>query len=267
MILTLLFGCDGEFEAFVPTVRFNRLELRGIDFERIDVDFVFDVDNPNPVGMPLDRFAYALALEEIEILSGNDPDGLQLDPDAVSTLSLPVGLEFGGIYDLVQATRGLDYVGFGLKGDFGFDTDFGPVDITYDEDGTFPALRIPKVTLGKLRIPSFDAEKVDFELDFDVDNDHGSNLDLMQTDFQLSFAGVQVGRGTEDELGTVPGASSDTFTIPFQVDYIDAIDALGAAASGEKLSVDLAATVDVQTPFGPIPLTIDENGDISVEQD
>ncbi len=267
MILTLLLGCTGgDFSAFIPTVKFQRLELTGIDFEHIDVDFVFDVKNPNPIGIPLARFSYALGLEGIELISGDDPEGIDLAADATSELSLPVGLNFANIFDAVEATRGLDYLGFGLQGNFGFDTDLGPVDIGIDEEGSFPALRTPRIDLGQLRIESADERDVQFGLDIDLDNDHGSALDFSNLDFQMSFAGARVGDGAMEEVAEVPGATTKTVTIPFGVDYIDAINALAAAASGERLDVDLAANVDVDTPFGLLPLTIDERGNIDVAE-
>jgi LEA14-like dessication related protein len=273
MILALLLGCvGGDLSPYLPKVTFNRLVLTDLTFERIDVDFVFDVENPNPVGLPLSRFDYALGFEGIEILSGNDPNGVELRAEGTSELALPVGLEFLGVYDAVQATRGLDFIGFGLQGGFGFDTDIGPVDIEFDEEGSFPALRTPTFDLGELNIQSADVEGVDFGLDIDVDNDHGSALDFTNLDFAMKFAGVRVSAGVVDEMGAVDGATKRTVQIPFGVDYLDAINAIAAAADGDALRVDLNADVDVDTPFEAlgidiVPLNVDETGDVSVRDD
>jgi LEA14-like dessication related protein len=262
----LLSGCGGDFGAYLPTVKFNRLDLKDIDFEQIGVDFVFDVDNPDPVGIPLDRFAYSLGFEGVDFLDGEDPDGLTLAADGTSEMALPLTLNFDSIFEVAEATRGLDYVDFNLAGNFGFDSDIGPVDIAYDEDGSFPALRAPHIELGDLLVESADETAVNFGLNLNVDNDQGSNMDFSDLDFSLKFAGVHVGDGQLADVGTVPGASTSTITIPFAVDYEDAIDALSAAASGEKLKVDLNAGVNVATPFGQVPLTIDENGNVSVQE-
>ncbi len=270
MMLALLLGCTGgDLSPYLPTVKFNRLDLTDLDFEQISVDFVFDVENPNPVGIPLSRFNYALGFEGVEIISGDDPNGVELRAEGSSELALPVGLAFASIFDLVEATRGLDFIGFGLQGGFGFDTDLGPVDIEFDEEGSFPALRTPTFDLGELQIQSADAESVDFGIDVAIDNDHGSALDFRNLDFTMKFAGARVGAGVVDEVGSVDGASTRTVNIPFGVDYLDAIDAIAAAASGETLKVDLAADVDVDTPFEDlgidvVPLSVDESGNVDV---
>lgn len=264
--LLLLSGCGTDLSGFLPQVRFDRFEVKSIDFERIDTDFVFEIDNPNPIGAPVDRFQYQLQLGGVEILSGDDPDGLEIVAGGSSEFALPVGLDFQGIYEAVQATRGLDYVPFGLAGGFGFDTDLGPVDISFDEDGSYPALRIPRFNPGKLRLENIGASEVDFSLDVDVDNDHGSSLFFQNLDFELDFAGVKVGGGVVDDAGEVAGATTRTVNLPFSVDYVKAIEAISAAMSGDKLRVGLDANMDVDTPFGVLPLHVDETGDVEVVQ-
>lgn len=267
IFFALLTGCGGTFSDILPTVKFNRLDVTGLSFEEIGIDFVFDVDNPNPIGIPIQRFDYALAFEGIEFLSGNQPDGLRIAADDSSSVALPLALDFDGIFETAEAVRGLDYIGFGLEGGFGFDTDIGPVDVAFDEEGDFPALRTPRIDLSGLNVLQATGDEVEFGLDIDVDNDQGSNLDFADLGFQMKFAGAQVGQGDMEEVGTVPGATTKTFRIPFGVDYVDAIGALAAASTGEPLDVEMDAEVDVDTPFGLVPLLIDESGDITVSEE
>ncbi len=267
MMILMLMACGGggsALSSFVPTVKFNRLELTDIDFEDLSVDFVFDVHNPNPVDLPLERFDYGLDLAEVEILSGNSPEGVMLREEATSEMVLPVSLNFVGIYDLVSADRGEDVLPFRFQGGFGWDTDIGPVDVSFDEGGDFPALRVPKIELGELLVSEITESQAGFVLDVDVDNDHGSALDFANLDFKVKFAGVQVGVGEEDEFGTVEGAETRRLSVPFSVDYLDAAAAILALAEGEKLKVDLDATSDVTTPFGIVPMSINEDGDVDV---
>jgi LEA14-like dessication related protein len=267
MIVMLLIGCTGDFSSFLPTVGFKRFEVNSLDFTQIEVDFVFDVHNPNPVDVPLERFDYTLAFEQIDVLWGDNPDGLHLEAEGSSEMALPVTIDFEGIYEVAQATRGEDEIDYGLRGGFGFDTDVGPVDVLYAEEGAFPALRTPKISLGQLRWQGLDGSKADFSLDFDIDNDHGSNLLFQNMDFQMKFAGTKVGAGLVEELGEVAGASTQTFSVPFSVDYLDALEAIGKAAGGERLEVDMIADMDVDTPFGLVPLSVNEQGNVEVREE
>lgn len=267
LALALLVGCTGDLSAFMPTVKFQRLDVNDIDFEAIDVDFVFDVQNPNPVGVPVDRFAYALALGGVELVSGDAPEGLDIAADGSSEVALPLNLVFESVWDTVEAVRGQDFVDFRLNGNFGFDTSIGPVDVAYDEEGSFPALRIPRIDLSNLRVLDVGGDAVDFGIDLEVDNDHGSALDFTDLAFDVGLAGVDVGGGQMETVGAVEGASTKTLSIPISVGYLEAASALAAAASGEPVNVDLAAEVDVDTPFGVLPLAIDERGDVTVQSE
>lgn len=264
MILALLLGCSGGFSAFVPTVKFQRLDLTSIDFERINVDFVFDVDNSNPIEIPLSRFSYALGFEGVEVLSGDDPDGLRLGAEGASELALPIGINFVNIFEAAEATRGLDTVGFGLQGDFGFDTELGPVAVEFDEEGAFPALQMPTFDLGQLRIQELSGSQVGLGLDVGIDNANGSALDFSNLDFTLNVAGARLGGGRMAEVDQVEGASRKIVTIPFAVDYEDAAKTILNVGKGERIKLKMEALMDVDTPFGVVPLSIDERGNVEL---
>ena len=132
-------GCD-EASAFLPGVNFSNLDVKSIDWELVDSDFVFEVDNPNPVSISVARFDYALAFEGIEWINGDNGEGLALTALDSSEWALPVSIDFPSLYDTIQAIRGEDNVDFELQGSFGFDTSVGPIDIPYHTDGDFPAL-------------------------------------------------------------------------------------------------------------------------------
>lgn len=267
MLLLSMLACNGELASVLPSVRFDRLRVNAVDFESVDVDFVFAVDNPNPVAFPLHRFDYALDLAGIELLSGGNADGLELEAQGSSDVALPVVMEFASIYEVAQAIRGQDTMPFALRGGFGWDTDLGPVDIAYDEGGDFPALRKPRVDLGQLRLGGMSGTTVAADLDIGVDNDHGSPLGLANLDFDVDVSGSRIGGGTLEDGGEVPGADARTLTLPLGLDLLASAEAIAAAASGERVRLGLGAALDVDTPFGVVPLFLDETGSVTVRDD
>lgn len=261
-------GCD-ELQQLVPSVRFDTLRTTDIDFEHIDAEFVFQVDNPNPVGVDLASFSYALELEGVALLDGDEPGGLELEPLGSAEVSLPTSLVWANVFEAVQATRGEDEVDFGLAGAFGFDTRWGPVELPYQTDGRFPALRTPRFSLGTLRVGSVDIPRgtATVVLDLRVDNDHGSALDFADLDYSLSLAGRDVADGLIPDLGAVPGATESLVEVPVTVDLVAAgATVVDALTRGGRLDVGLDANVDVDTPFGALPLAIDETGNVSVQR-
>jgi LEA14-like dessication related protein len=262
-------GC-AELEAFLPTVNFDTMRVRDIDFERAEVDFVFQVDNPNPVQVSLSSFSYGLGLEGIELLDGDDADGFTLDAAGASELSLPVSLAWDDAWSAVQATRGLDQVNFGLDGHFGFETPLGEARLPYAEQGDFPAVRRPQFAWKKLRVDRFDLlnQTATLALDLDVDNAHGSKLDFERLRYRVSFAGQRVANGNLPAFD-VEGATARTITLPLTVDLLSVgSEVVDAIRDRRPLDVGLDADVDVVLPFldqPVLPLHIDQSGRVSVE--
>lgn len=259
-----LAGCT-ELDAYLPSVSFDRVDVESVDWEEISSDFVFKVNNPNPIEVKLARFDYALAFGGVEWAVGDDPDGLVLDASSGSEISLPVDIVFQSLYDMVQATRGEDNIAFGLNGSFGFNTPAGVVDLPYDAEGDFPALRSPGITYDRLRVDELSLSGATIELDLDIDNDHASNLMFNNFDYQLSLNGTDVGVGFLDLLAEVDGASSETVSVPLELDFVDVGTAIYSALTENSVKVGLDAVTEVDTPFGVVPLAIDQSGNVQID--
>jgi LEA14-like dessication related protein len=266
-----LTGCS-ELEPFLPKVKFDKLSVRNISFQEANVDFVFTIDNPNPVSVNLASFSYALGFEEIQLLSGDNADGFSLAASGGSDLSLPVDLVFADAWNTVQATRGEDEIDFGLDGKFGFNIpELGEVKVPYNAGGAFPALRTPKISLQALRATNvnFLTQTAALELDLGIDNEHASTLFFSGLDYDIKLGGDSVATGIIADLAEVSGAESETVILPINVNLLTAgVTLVNAITGNGDLNVQLAATVDVLTPFldTSIPLSISEDGNLTVGQ-
>lgn len=261
-------GCD-DIQPYLPTVNFNRFDVKDISFTDADVDFVFSVDNPDPIAITLSSFSYAFGLESIDLLDGNDPDGMTLDAVGSSDLALPVHLVWQDVWDAVQATKGKDTVGFGLNGDFGFNTPIGEALVPYDQSGDFPAVRTPKFSFKRVKVNGLNllTQTADLSVDLGVTNDHASSLFFDNFGYDLSLGGTHCATGRIDQLGEALGASESTLTLPVQVNLLHVGSAVLDALNGRgNLNIGLAADTDVETPFGVLPLTIDQSGNVQVVQ-
>ncbi len=259
-----LSGCADS--GFLPSVSFERIDLERISWQDIDADFVFSVKNPNPLQIDLARFDYDLSFSGIDWVSGNNPDGLVLVASGSSEWALPMHIVFQELYDLVQATKGEDTIPFELQGSFGFDTSIGDVDLPYRAEGGFPALRTPDVHYQALRVSDVQLTTADLALDLGVVNDQGSNLWFKDFDYDVDLSGFDIGAGQVAELGAAEPATTTTLTLPFTVDLLESGAAvLDILLGDDQADLDLRASTDVDTPFGIVPLSIDEHGNVSIE--
>jgi hypothetical protein len=265
-LLALGTGCE-EIEPFLPTVAFQALEPEEITFERAKVDFVFAVDNPNPVEVDLSSFSYALGLEDVPLLDGDNEDGFTLEASNASELRLPVDLTWQGVFETINATRGEDFVDFGLKGHFGFDTPVGEARLPYDEGGDFPALRTPKFRFKNLRATNLDifTQTASLELDLGVDHEQAATMFFDSFDYGVTLGGRPLASGLVNTF-SVESQQEGGLTLPIQVNLLTAgATIVSAITGGGPIDIGLAAAMDVDTPFGIVPLAIDQTGNLNID--
>ncbi len=265
-------GCE-ELDDYLPKLRFDTLDVDSIDFQEANVDFVFQVDNPNPVEVELSSFSYALGLEDVPLLDGNNEDGFGLEAAGESELRLPVNLGWQTTYETIQATRGKDNVGFGLGGHFGFDTPLGEARLPYNENGDFPALRTPKFRFKNLRATGVNilGGTAQLELDLGVDNEHGSTLFFDRFDYGIQLDGQPIASGLVNTFDVQSDTEGD-LCLPIEVNFVNAADTIiSAITTGGRVDVGLDASMDVETPFKDltgepiiVPLTIDQEDALDI---
>ena len=261
-------GVADALDPYMPKVSYSDLSLRDIDWEQAEVDLVFDVTNPNPLKVSLASLSYALELEGNSVLSGDKSDGLDLPAEGQTQLTVPLTLVFADIASLLSEVKGKDELGFELSGNMGFDTPVGVAKVPYDASGKFPVLRTPRFSFEGVRVGELAVlqNKASIEVDLGVENRGENTLSFADFDYTFSLKGTEVASGTVADLGDAAGNATSTLTLPIDLQLtslgssiVDLIKNKGSADAG------LTATMDVTTPWGELPLEIDESGKVTVK--
>lgn len=252
---------------FLPTVRFDKVLLDGINWKKADLRFRFMVDNPAPLKVGLASFSYALALEGINLFEGDNPDGVKLKPEGSAPLVFPFTMRWKALGDLLQKTRGRDELGFVLNGDLGFNTPVGVAPLPYRAAGNVPALRKPKFGLQGIKLLDFKPLQnlARIGIDIDVENLGGSVFSFSGFDYGLSFGGNRVAGGVVERLGQVGADTKERLRLPVDLSLLGVgATVVDALANKSNLATKLNAQLKVGTPFGDIPLSIDETGRLQI---
>ncbi|HMV69366.1 MAG TPA: LEA type 2 family protein [Myxococcota bacterium] len=274
LALTLTSGCakvgsleDLGLDRFMPTVEFRKLKVTDLDFQRIDTNFVFAVENPNPIKVTLSSFSYDLDLDGKNLIDGNQKDGLSLEAQGESKLVFPVGVVFADLFQLVGDLHGKDDVPFTFNGKIGFNTPLGEIKLPFREAGQFPVVHLPRVGFKAVRVGNLDIlhQKATINVDLGLAHDGGSPLTFDGFDYHLKLGGRKVAEGVLEHLANVSSGSEEVVSLPVQLNLLEiGATIVDAITKKTKLDVGLEASVAVGTPFGAIPLTINERGDVDV---
>lgn len=266
----LLTGCSAKkmpkMKNLLPKAAFSKFDVKEIDFEKAETVFVFDVDNPYPVGLKLETLNWKLGIADSPFLDGAKDKGIDIEAGASSKVRIPVSVAFADVFAVATNLKGQDEMPWTIEGDFAFATPVGPVSIPFAEAGVMPALSAPRIKLGKLRLGKLDIAKgtVGLELDLDLESDSAKPVSFDAFDYGISFAGNQVLKGKADTAKIEDGTG--TLTLPIDLKLVE----LGASVvetiqkKGE-LKVGIDADAMVATPVGPVPLKVSKSKKLQIQ--
>ncbi|MCB9665697.1 MAG: LEA type 2 family protein [Alphaproteobacteria bacterium] len=274
--LLALSGCKGinlgnlpSLEELLPKVRFERMEVTGIDFEHVAVDFVLGIDNPNPIGLELASLGWALALDGEPFLDGKGTDRLAIAARGSSSIAIPLSVTYAALPGAIQALTGADGAPYALSTKLGFSTPLGEVSVPLRHEGTLPVLRAPQLSFQAVRLDGVDLlrQSATLAIDLGLTHDQASMLKFTGFDYAFSLSGKALVEGKVAKLAEVPAGKVQTVTLPITVNLLQVGTSIAQAiTTGGQVQVGLDATVTVGTPFGDVPLAIDETGKLRVER-
>lgn len=267
-LMPLMFiGCpkilqDLDLDQYKPTVQFKNLDVQDVNFTGADTEFVFNVRNPNPISVTLASLTYDLDLAGVNFFTGEKPKGMSLGAAADTELRIPVNVQFANLIKLTGDIKGKDNVPFGLKGNIGFNTPLGVIELPYDEGGEFPMLQKPEISFQGLRVTDLALlqNKASLGLDLNVTHKQASILNFQDFKYDMYLKGTKVGGGTIGQFATIEPNETGLVTIPIDLNLLQAGTAIVSAIKDrDQVKVRLDADLNVDTPFGILPLDIDKS--------
>lgn len=217
-------GCPkGAFRDYLPRVSFERVSFDKPSWQGVDADFVLQVRNPNPIGVNLQAWSWAVELRDQPFLSGDAPDGAELAPRAARPFTIPVRFVFADLIRTAQASAGQGEIPYTFSGSLGVQTPIGVASVPFRHRGEIPPLRPPKVSLQTLRVERIDVVRgrAELALDLAIESQGGGAMGLDSFAYTLGLGGRDVVSGTLPSLGTVQSGESLPVSIPLGINVVD----------------------------------------------
>lgn len=260
-------GDLGGLRDYLPKVRFERFEITRISFEEVDTLFVVEIENPYPVGLDLGSYRWSLRLAGNDFLRGRDQDPSRIKPGGTSRVRIPVTLGFRQIVQTVQDLRGAEAAPFTFSGNVGLKTPVGDVSLPFRARGEIPVLEAPRIAFQGVRLDRIDVRegKATIALDLGLTPQGAHPMAFDSFDYGVTIGGKRVVGGLVKSFGEVTSGATKKVSVPVTVNLVSVGETIFSAISGGgKLDFGLKASLSVGTPFGPVPLSIDERGTFRV---
>ncbi len=79
-----------------PTATFDHYDIKGIGLTRSDIEFYFNVENPNTVPLGLKEITYDIALDGAELVSGTI-EGFDLNAREKKMVAIPIQIVYASM--------------------------------------------------------------------------------------------------------------------------------------------------------------------------
>lgn len=239
LVATILSGCSllGEAVYEAPEVSFRSVSIESISLDHIDVQFHFEVDNPNRVGISLEEYTYKLLVNNNDFLSGSHVEPLEISSRSSSTVALPLRLSYRDIYQSVSSVVRADSFAYRLETEVGLNIPvLGKRAIPVQVEGVLPRLRMPQVEFASFNVNSFSFTEVDVTLNLRVSNPNSVGMSLSGLNAVAQLGGTRLSDIRVDDISL---ASGEDRQVPIRL-------RMGVAQAGATLLAMLRGESNLQ---------------------
>ncbi len=257
----------GEGRIKEPAVHIESVGFGSVSFESLELLFNIVIDNPNQLGISLSSFDYELLLNDKSFVKGDQPEGMQLEANASSSVQVPVALTFRDIIESVQSVAEQDSSRYQFKSGFSFTLPVtGDVRIPVQRSGAIPVVRTPSLNVASFKIENISFTGADAVLALNLKNPNSFSLDVQKMQYNFSIDGVNVLQGVSGHTIPIRQNDESKIEIPVSINFVDFGQTIYRILRGEQeaqFRFDGSATFDSPLDFfRNIPLDFNQSGEL-----
>ena len=239
---------EGGFKK--PDVAYKSASLSDVSLSGATLNVVTRVDNPNPVSLALAEVDYRLSIDGHPVATGKPPDGLEIQANGATDVTLPASFKFTDLGQAVATVLQKGSAGYKAEGTVGVKTPIGLVKVPLSHEGTFTLPAMPGIALGTPRLTSVAIDHATVELPVTLTGKGSLPVPLQALEAAVTIGGARIGEVSARDLGTLEPGASRSVTLPLTVPFSGAVEAAQAMLKGGTVPIAL----DGQLQSGPAPV-------------
>ncbi|TNE73998.1 hypothetical protein EP331_02790 [bacterium] len=234
-----------------PKVVDWKVKLTGISFDAVKLDYKMKLANNNPVGVKLSNYTYSVKVEEQNLVSGTQNEGIQLNANDTAWVSIPLSFTYKELYNIGKSYVTSDSVNLAFKTDFGLDIPvLGKIQVPFETDYSIPVIKRPKVSIGNFSMESISLMGAKFNLKLKVDNPNSLGIDLGKIGFDFKVNGKSWFRSAIEQGARLTPKGTTEFNIPIGISFSDvSLSMINSIRKGEPFDYEIIGDVDVKLPL------------------
>lgn len=239
-----------------PAFSFRNMALNDISLGGLTLDTVWDLSNPNSVGLSLASVDYALFIDEKQVVAGAPPQGLNIPARGSTELHFPASFKFTDLVAVIDTFLNKDTATWRAEGGLGLQTPVGVLRLPIAKAGDFEVPKVPLIAFDNPRITNVTLQGATIEFPLKVTNRNTYALPIAGLTGNVVMAGNNIGTLSTGNLGQMEGKGLKQVTLPLTINFLQAANAAVTAARGGNAQVNFTA----QLQSGPqaVPVRVDQ---------
>ena len=240
-----------------PQVSFSTFKITEINFDSIDVLFTYKIDNPNPIGITLPRFAYNLFVEDASFVSGTSEKPISIAQQNSSLVDIPLTLSYEDLIKVVGTLLSRNEAGYKITTDFFLNIPvIGERKFSLDHSGKIPILKLPEISLGEVKVTSANILSPAVELSVNITNNNVFTISPDALSFQVLFNNSKMIESTQKNISALTPGATSTVKIPIQVNPVTfGTELISTIINGKSMNVNLTGNLGFNTDYEGIGKT------------
>ena len=205
-----------------PEVSFQNLKIEEASLTDGIFNFIFVVNNPNPVGLRASRITYALKINGASFINGKLDRGISLPSNGAGQMAIPVHIRYLDAFDSMVDMVRRKTAAYDISGKFYI----GPIAIPYQARGVFNLPQMPKIRLENIRIEQLSLLGARLRCRLNLDNTNDFALPLQRLDYNLKLGKTSFAQASAKPAGPIAAKSETGMDLSLDVSFAQ----LGASA-------------------------------------
>lgn len=235
-------GCGPLFEK--PSVSVKRVDVTSINFGGIGFEIVFDVVNPNVIGLDLAKLTYQLKVDNHQFVAGAINRPLHVPPQGTGELHVPVAFRFVELAEALVSLFEKPVLPYSIAVTLGFASPVGVIGIPISHAGTFPVPRIPDVAISRAAVGNVSASGAEVSLGLKLHNGNAFAVPLSNLSYRILVENAPVATAATGPISLGPNARLE-LPITARADFLQAGLGILRALESRSASIALDGTLDL----------------------
>jgi LEA14-like dessication related protein len=248
-----------------PAARIIGTELKNLSLDRIDLVFNVEVANPYAVDLPLLDLAYNVSSGGTSLLQGSIKPSGAVPARGTSVIQLPARITFASLIRTLKGVRPGSVVPYKADLTLGVDAPVvGRLTLPLSKSGELPVPAAPEVELASFEIAKLGMDETKATAKLQVKNTNPFALNLSKLSIELALGANKVANTSLANSAKIGPGQSVAVDVPLSFSPRSFGLAVFNLLRGNKAAYGLAGSLEAGTPYGPLALPFNRNGNTTI---